>query len=69
MPGFFQLDAVAIKQLLEQAAQSGQAKTVTPEKTENFKFSEGEKARMKKMCGIFDNAADDCFPKCYKDLF
>jgi len=65
-PGIFQLDAAAIKQLLEQ---SGQAKTVTPEKTEEFKVSEGEKGRMRKMCGLPDNAGDDCFPKWYRDLF
>jgi len=67
--GIFQLDAAAIQQLLQQAAQGGQPKTVTLEKTDDFKVSEGEKSRMRTMCGLPDNAGDECFPKWYRDLF
>ena len=34
-----------------------------------FKVSEGEKSRMRAMCGLPDDAGDDCFPKWYRDIF
>ena len=70
----FHLDAEALKALLvqQQAPQTG---TVTPGDTPQgspdgtFKVSEAEKSRMKRMCGLDDNAGDDCFPKWFRDIF
>jgi len=66
--GMFQMDAAAIQQLFQQVL----AAAVTPPTTvpdSTFKVSEGGKARMCAMCGLPDDAGDDCFPKWYRDIF
>jgi len=66
--GMFQMDAAAIQQLFQQvSAAAVTPPTTVPEGT--FKVSEGEKARMRAMCGLLDDAGDDCFPKWYRDIF
>ena len=67
--GMFQMDAAAIQQLFQQVrtASGVTPPTTVPEGT--FKVSDGEKARMRAMCGLPDNAGDDCFPKWYRDIF
>jgi len=67
--GMVQLDAAAIQQLFQQVrAAPGPAPPATvPETT--FKVSEGEKARMRAMCGLPENEGDECFPKGYRDIF
>ena len=66
--GMFQMDAAAIQQLFQQVSSAAVTPpTTVPEGT--FKVSEGEKAQMRAMCGLPDDAGDDCFPKWYRDIF
>jgi len=69
--GVFHLDTAALQQLFKNAAREGaSAATITPDKEETtFKVSAGEKARMLRMCGLPDEAGDECFPKWFKDMF
>jgi hypothetical protein len=63
------MDAAAVQQLFQNVrTAAGVTPPITvPEGT--FKVSDGEKARMRAMCGLPDNAGDDCFPKWYRDIF
>ena len=72
----YQLDASAIQALLAQATEAagGSARGGPQEDNKDdggsdFKVSEGEKHRMRKMCGLDYTAGDECLPKWYKDLF
>ena len=70
----FQLDADALKALLAQQ-KTAQPGTVTPAESSNgspdgtFKVSEAEKSRMRRMCGLDEDAGDECFPKWFRDIF
>jgi len=57
--------------LFKSAAREGAyAVQITPDKEETtFKVSAGEKARMLRMYGLLDEAADKCLPKWFKDMF
>ena len=69
----FHLDADALKALLHQ--QQSQPGTVTPADSPTgstdgtFKVSDAEKSRMRRMCGLDEDAGDDCFPKWFRDIF
>jgi len=69
----FQLDQTTLQQLLQSATTQGTnaLNLVTPEKKDDssFKVSEGEKKRMMTICGLPDDAGEDCFPKWFKDIF
>ena len=72
----YQIDASAIQDLLTQAtaAMGGSTSGGSQEYKKDaiqpdFKLLEGEKHRMRMMCGLEDTAGDECFPKCYRDLF
>ena len=71
--GGFQIDQATLQQLLQAATTQGAnaLNTVTPEKRDDgsFKVSEGEKVRMRTMCGLPDDAGDECFPKWFRDIF
>ena len=69
--GMFQLDAAAIQLLFQQATAAAitpPAAAAGPKDDGTFKVSEGEKARMRAMCGLPENAGDECFPKWYRDI-
>ena len=51
---------------------AGAPAAVTPESSKDdgtFKVSEGEKARMRRMCGLKAEAGDKCFPRWFRDIF
>ena len=70
----FHLDADALKAFLAHQHLTPQG-TVTPAETPNgspdgtFKVSDAEKSRMRRMCGLDDDAGDECFPKWFRDIF
>jgi len=35
----------------------------------DFKISDGERARMRHMCGLPDDCGNNMFPKWYRDIF
>ena len=71
--GVFQLDQTTLQQLLQSATTQGAnaLNLVTPEKKDDssFKVSDREKKRLMTMCGLPDDAGEDCFPKWFKDIF
>lgn len=66
--GMIQMDAATLRDFLTKAPGQGAPTPVTPEEA-TFKVSAGEKARMRTMCGIADEAGDECLPKWFRDLF
>ena len=73
-PRTFNIDQETLRQLLKAASTEGSgaiANEISPEKKDDgsFKVSEGEKARMRSMCGLPEEAADECFPKWFRDIF
>ena len=70
--GVIQMDADTLRQFLQAAPTAGAPAAVTPDSSKEdgtFKVSEGEKARMKRMCGIDADAGDECFPRWFRDIF
>ena len=72
----YQLNASEIQALLAQATSAAGGSTRGGAQENNkgyvgskFKLSEGEKHRMRKMCGLYDIAGDACSPESYRDLF
>lgn len=67
----FQLDATALQAFFA-GASVGTTRGMAEEKKDDapdFKISEGERARMRHMCGLPDGCGDDMFPKWYRDIF
>jgi len=66
-----QLDASALQALFAGASMG--ATTNQPEEKKDdsaeFKISDGERARMQRMCGLPENCGDESFPKWYRDIF
>jgi len=66
-----QLDATALQALFA-GASVGATRNQPEEKKDDsaeFKISDGERARMQRMCGLPENCGDECFPKWYRDIF
>ena len=64
----FQPDATALQALL--AGQHCTNPAGSPDIQDGtLKVSEAENAQMRRMCGLPENAEDDCFQKWYRDIF
>ena len=66
----YQPDTSAIQALITQSTsvvggseRGGAQKYKKYDGRSDFKVSEGEKYRMRKMCGLEDTVGDECFPK------
>ena len=61
--GIIHLDAAMLWELLQTAPTAGAPAAVTPKKEDSqFKVLEGEKARMKNVCGLEETVGNECFP-------
>ena len=65
----FQLDAATIQALLAGRNTTSNTGEEKKDGAADFKISEGERIRMRSMCGLPENCGEEAFPIWYRDLF